>query len=122
MKAKSILLAAVVVAGVAAARPELHFALSGSVPEAGAQVTSPPEVRLSFTEVPQENSLSVRLLDTAGEPVETGELAQDQEDGRTWHLPVGRALATGAYTVAWRAIGQDGHVVRGDFGFTVTAQ
>jgi methionine-rich copper-binding protein CopC len=31
-------------------------------------------------------------------------------------------LPAGGYTVAWRGIGDDGHVVRGDFTFSVTAQ
>lgn len=106
----------------AAAAPTLHFALSRSVPEADAEVAPPAEVRLWFTEVPQESSMSVRLIDAAGEPVETGALGHDPEDGRIFFLPVEGTLPAGAYTVSWRAIGQDGHVVRGDFGFTVTAE
>ena len=125
MSARSILMAVVVLSGVAtvgaAARP-LHFALSRSVPAEGAEVAPPPEIRLWFTEVPQEGSISVRLLDSAGELVETGALGQDAEDGRIFHLAIEGTLPAGGYTVAWRAIGQDGHVVRGDFGFTVTAE
>lgn len=123
MSARSVLVAVVVLAGVASTHDDaLHFALSRSVPEAGAEVASPPEVRLWFTEVPQDNSMSVRLLDPAGEPVETDALVQDDEDGRIFHLAVEGTLPAGGYSVVWRAIGQDGHVVRGDFGFTVTAE
>jgi methionine-rich copper-binding protein CopC len=32
------------------------------------------------------------------------------------------ALPSGAYTVQWRVIAQDGHVMRGNFGFEVRAE
>ena len=31
------------------------------------------------------------------------------------------ALESGTYTVSWRAAGDDGHVQRGEFSFTVRA-
>ena len=30
------------------------------------------------------------------------------------------SLVSGNYSVAWRALGQDGHLIKGDFSFTVT--
>lgn len=96
-----------------------HFDLRRSVPADSAVVESPAEVRLWFTEVPQPNSTAVRLLNGAEDPVETDELKQDREDGRVFAMPIGRPLPPGPYTVAWRGIGSDGHVVRGDFTFTV---
>lgn len=30
------------------------------------------------------------------------------------------SLISGDYSVAWRAMGQDGHLIKGDFSFTVT--
>jgi hypothetical protein len=141
MSAKTILLTVAVAATVAAAGPVdgrdarrsggespparsylRHFALSRSVPAADASVPPPQEIRLWFTEVPQESSLSVRLIGGSGQAVETGPLEQEPEDGKVFHLSIEGALAAGGYTVAWRAIGSDGHVVRGDFGFTVTAR
>jgi methionine-rich copper-binding protein CopC len=100
----------------------LHFALTKSAPTDGATVPAPSEVRLWFTQVPQENSVAVRLLDRAGDPVETGDLQQDPEDGTIFSLELEGTLPSGGYTVSWRGIGEDGHVVRGDFGFTVSAQ
>ena len=105
-------------AGVA---PE-HFGLSRSMPAADATVSELDEVRLWFTQVPQENSLSVRLVDGEGELVETSELSSDPEDGRIVTMGVPGPIASGAYTVAWRGIGDDGHVVRGDFSFLVAPQ
>ncbi len=83
---------------------------------------SPEEIRLVFTQVPQESSVAVRLIDPAGDAVQTADPAYDAEDRHVIHVSVEGRLPAGAYTVAWRGIGDDGHVVRGDFAFSVTAQ
>ena len=99
-----------------------HFELSKSAPEAGAELASPSEVRLWFTEVPQEGTTSIRLVDAAGDAVHTSDVAQDSEDEYAFGVTLHGALSPGEYTVAWRAMGGDGHVVRGDFAFSVTAR
>jgi methionine-rich copper-binding protein CopC len=99
-----------------------HFGLSRSVPAADAAVASPAEVRLWFTQVAQPGSVSIRLIDARESAVETGEPTPDESDGRVYAIAVGRALAAGAYTVAWRGIGDDGHTVRGEYRFTVSAE
>jgi methionine-rich copper-binding protein CopC len=101
---------------------ELHFGLSRSAPEAESQVAELREIRLWFTQVPQEGSVSVRLVDASGNAVETGELQSDPTDGKIVFVGLDATPPSGAYTVAWRGIGDDGHVVRGEFPFTVDAQ
>ena len=54
--------------------------------------------------------------------VETGGTAQAADNAPVYSVAVGHTLAAGRYTVAWRGIGDDGHVVQGDFAFTVSAQ
>ena len=99
----------------------LHFALSKSVPEKDATVAPPDELRLWFTQEPQENSLSIRLL--AGEElVETGPAEEDPDDGKVFSVAIENALDVGDYTIAWRGLGQDGHVVRGEIPFTVAVR
>jgi methionine-rich copper-binding protein CopC len=92
------------------------------VPVADASVPTPAEVRLWFTQVAQAGSVGIRLIDARGTAVETGEPARDAEDGRIYAIAVGRTLAAGPYTVSWRGIGDDGHTVRGEFRFTVSAE
>lgn len=99
-----------------------HFALSRSAPAADATVTAPEEVRLWFTQAPQENSVGIRLVDGAGEAVETTEPTPDPEDAMVMFVKPSAPLSAGSYTVSWRGIGDDGHVVRGDFAFSVSAQ
>ncbi len=126
MKTQGALLAIAVLIATAAVPTgrdgSLHFGLSSSTPAADASVPSPEEIRLVFTQVPQESSVAVRLIDPAGDAVQTGDPAYDDEDRHVIHVAVEGRLPAGAYTVAWRGIGDDGHVVRGDFAFSVTAQ
>lgn len=127
MKAMSILalgllaFLALTVRNTEAAPVPVHFQLERSAPAADDSVPSPAEVRLWFTQVPQENTTSIRILDPAGESVHTGEVEQDPEDETVFSVEIHGELNPATYTVAWRALGDDGHVVRGGYGFTVSA-
>jgi methionine-rich copper-binding protein CopC len=123
MKAKHlILVAGVLVALGAKAVETVHFALSRSVPAADATVTAPAEVRLWFTEAAKDNSVSIRLVNSADAAVETSPPARDEADARVYAIAISRPVPAGRYTVAWRGIGDDGHVVQGEFAFTVSAE
>ena len=126
MRAKPLIFAAALLtAGAAtatAADAAFHFALSRSVPAADAAVPSPSEVRLWFTQVAQPGSVAIRLVNPGGDAVETGEPVPNEDDGQVYHVDVTSKLPAGAYTVSWRGIGDDGHVVRGDFRFSVRAE
>lgn len=97
-----------------------HFELKQSAPEKDAHVMgSPSEIRLWFTQEPQEGSTSIRLVTSGGDEAPTGDVVQDPSDPTVFSVPVTGTLANGTYTVAWRALGQDGHVVRDTFSFMV---
>lgn len=119
MRARYILPVLLLVAAPLAAM--LHFDLERSLPEEGTTVHALSSVQLWFTQVPQDSATTVRLINSGGELVETGTLAQDPENKMSFSLPVPETLAAGAYTVSWRSIGADGHVVRGEFGFSKMA-
>ena len=100
----------------------VHLKLDRSAPEADAAVASPSEIRLWFSQVPQSDATSARLV-REGAPVEAmGDLKPDTGDASIFAAPVEGTLAPGVYTVAWRTMAADGHVVRGDFDFTVQAR
>ena len=122
MKLRTVLLFTALVGATIASPSDAappHFGLRTSSPAADATVTSVDEIRLSFTQVPQEGSGLIRLVNPAGDAVDVGDLTRDLEDDRTLYVSVPAALDPGVYTVMWRGIGDDGHVVRGDFTFTV---
>ncbi len=102
--------------------PAIHFALSKSAPAADSTVSDPSEVRLWFTESPEEGTASIRLLNSDGDPVHTSEIVPDAEDSSILSVALHGSLDAGEYTVAWRAMGGDGHIVRGTFAFSVGAQ
>jgi methionine-rich copper-binding protein CopC len=122
MKARNLILAVGVLLALGAKAADFHFALSRSVPAADATVASPSEVRLWFTEAAQENSVGIRLLNAAGAALETPAAKRDEADARVYALAVPAPLAAGRYTVSWRGVGDDGHVVQGTFAFTVSAE
>lgn len=127
MRARALILAAGLLTALGAtaaaeADPAFHFALSRSAPAADATVPSPAEVRLWFTQVGQPGSVAIRLINPSGGAVPTGDPTPNEDDGRVYHVSVAETLPAGAYTVSWRGIGDDGHVVRGDFSFTVSAE
>lgn len=120
---KNILRAVALVCALSGATPiEIpHFALSKSSPEAGATVEAPSEIRLWFTEEPQEGTTSIRLVEAEEAGVHVMDIAQDADDPTSFYVELHGTLPAGTYNVSWRGMGQDGHVVRDSFEFTVGA-
>jgi methionine-rich copper-binding protein CopC len=99
----------------------VHLQLDRSAPAADTTVETPSEIRLWFSQVPQASATSMRLIRN-GAPVDgVGALQPDDGDASIFAAPVEEPLEEGAYTVSWRTMAADGHVVRGDFSFTVRA-
>jgi len=128
MKPTAVIAGAVLVAlmflvpaapGRAATGPALHFDLAGSLPADSATVQAPSEVRLWFTEVPADGTVTIRVVDASGTPIHTGAVSQDEEDRRVVRVALHGTLAPGRYTVPWRGMAADGHVVRGELTFFV---
>lgn len=105
---------------VAGSMPVLaHAKMTASVPEDGASVASPVSeiaftfskpLRLTLVKVvrasdQQQMSLSGGLPKTVGTSVKTAV----------------SPLPSGSYKVTWTAVAEDGHVMKGDFAFSVTA-
>ena len=100
-------------AGVA----ERHMRMTKSKPEADSVVpTSPAVIQAWFNEAPE---LAVSRIAVEGPEgsIDLGDLRAGEEFSLVTEVPVG--LGPGSYTVNWRAAGDDGHVVRGEFSFTV---
>lgn len=123
--ATTVLLGAMATVAVANAVPAdaspLHFGLAKSAPADKSTVHALTEVRLWFTEAPQEGTVSIRIVGPDEAPVPTTDPVRDPEDAKAFAVGLSGAAAAGAYTVSWRGMGSDGHVVRGELGFTVMA-
>ena len=93
-----------------------HMALKKSMPEEGVVLTTPPDqVQLWFTQEPDPAVSNVSLGGPSGD-VEIGETKVAAEKSVVASVP---ALGSGTYVVSWRTAGDDGHVQRGEFSFTV---
>ncbi|ABU58706.1 copper resistance CopC/CopD family protein [Roseiflexus castenholzii] len=100
---------------VAYAHPQIVSA--EPVPDARLN-TAPPFVRIKFNEPIEESFASVQVLDATGRAVDRGDGGRASDDPRALHVSL-PPLDPGVYTVAWQAVGRDGHLVKGYFVFTI---
>lgn len=103
-------------------RDSLHLSLIKSAPAADSTVTVLDEVRLWFSEEPQEGATSIRLVDSSGELVETMDAKSGEDDSTIFHAALIAPATPGVYRVVWRTMAADGHVVNGDFSFSLHTQ
>ncbi len=117
MTSKYTLIAAV--AGLmlaASALTQAHAKLEKTEPAANATVTTaPPHVQLFFSEAPDA---AVSKLAING-PSDKVKLVQTHVMGKSLMAIVEGEMADGIYTVLWSTTGDDGHVQKGEFKFTL---
>lgn len=98
----------------------VHQGLRSSSPADGDRLTEAPrEIRLLFLQDLQPGYTRVELIGPDGAPVALGPLRLPADSPRLAIAPITGALSAGEYTVVWRAVGDDGHPVTSDFGFTI---
>jgi methionine-rich copper-binding protein CopC len=96
-----------------------HAYLVRSVPAARSLVTQPPErVQLWFNERLEPAYSRVSVWSRAGRRVDAGDVQVAATEPTRLSVAVPR-LEPGAYTVKYRVLSVDGHVVEAEFGFTV---
>lgn len=111
-----VLLPAMVLAGWAAV-VFAHTRLASSVPADGAEVEAPSELVLEFSEPVHVTAVTLR---TAAGGQALGEIPKGP--AAVFVIPVLERLAPGDYSVSWRAVGADTHIVSGELGFVVATR
>ena len=97
-----------------------HLAVARTMPANGSTVTdAPARVRIWFTQQPSPRVSLLEMKGPAGD-VPLGEIAIDRQE-RSVAAAVNGTLAPGRYVVTWRTAGDDGHVMRGTFAFSLEA-
>ncbi len=95
----------------------LHLKLDRSDPSAGATLdAAPTAVRLWFSQ-PVELPVTKVTVTTASKQDVPVRALERAPDGAVV-APL-QTIGAGSYTVSWRTMAKDGHVVKGDFTFTV---
>jgi methionine-rich copper-binding protein CopC len=98
-----------------------HARLVKSIPADDAELSAAPgAVVLTFNESPEHSFSSVDLRNPAGEIVTTPAV-REGETPDSLVMPLPENLPAGAYTVQYRVLSVDGHVVEGRFGFRIGA-
>lgn len=92
-----------------------HAHLTAAVPSEGSAGKAPEHIVLSFSEA---SRITAMTLQREGE--EPRKLAPPTEVAARITVPLPK-LAPGKYTLSWRVIGDDGHIVPGTLHFTVLA-
>jgi copper resistance protein C len=87
----------------------------------GTVAASPKQIRLWFKEPPEASVSGITLLSVRGKDSTAVPLGPvhgtDAATSIAADLP--KPVASGRYAVRWRTAGKDGHVIRGQFGFTL---
>jgi methionine-rich copper-binding protein CopC len=91
-----------------------HSQLRSSTPAEGSTVAAPVRAVLGFSET--THLAAVTLTRGSDSAIKVESLPQQSAQQLTVPLP---KLIAGAWTLAWRAIGDDGHVTHGAVHFTV---
>jgi methionine-rich copper-binding protein CopC len=99
----------------------LHPRLLKSAPIADSRAPDPiRQISLTFNEA-LDLALTRVTLSRGDTPVQLEALRLATGDDKTIVATVRTVLAPGRYSVRWQVTGDDGHPVRGEFGFEVTA-
>ena len=115
----AIALAVVTPAMVTAARLP-HLKLKRSFPAKDTVLTSSPDaVRLWLTERSELPATKITVTTDAKAPVATEKVTRAAGADAPIEAKFSTPLAAGRYTVTWKTMSKDGHVVNGTFGFTV---
>ena len=99
---------------VLAATAYAHAHLTAAVPAEGSAVTAPRQVVLTFSEAARVTSMTLQR--EGQEPHKLTPLPAEVAARISVPLP---RLSPGKYTLSWRVVGDDGHIVPGALHFTV---
>jgi methionine-rich copper-binding protein CopC len=94
-----------------------HTKLATTTPAANASVATPRAIELAFEG--DVRLTSVSLTDGLGAAKQLD--AVPTAVGSKFELAIRDTLVPGDYTVVWRAVGGDTHIVSGEFAFKVVA-
>jgi len=99
-----------------------HITLTRTIPKAGETLSGDvSEIRLFFSGAPLLRGASVRVVTSSRSLVRSSPPAADPNDPKQLFVEMERPLEPGSYVIQWRCIADDGHVMRGDFRFSVEA-
>jgi len=98
---------------------EAHAILVKSQPAKDETVSAPPkQIDLWFNDPVRSQYKALAVIDAEGKRVDNHDVEQSLTDGSHIHATVGD-LPAGTYTVRYRVVSEDTHIVTGKYQFTV---
>lgn len=94
-----------------------HTRLDSSEPATGTEVAAPTEIVLTFSEPVHVTAVVLRTNVGVEQPI--GDIPPGPAE--SFSVPVTATLAAGEYSVSWRAVSADTHIVSGEFSFAVVS-
>ncbi len=79
---------------------------------------SPKQIDLWFNDAVRSEYKALAVIDSSGKRVDNHDVEQSLTDGSNIHATVPK-LAPGTYTIRYRVVSEDTHIVTGKFEFTV---
>ena len=111
---------AVLTMGVFSTSAEAHPKLKSVTPADNvSSKVSPKEIKLNFSEGVIAKFSGLELKDEAGKIITTGVPVNDPADRKQLVVPLPSPLIAGRYKVAWHAVSEDTHRVKGEYSFEV---
>ena len=100
-----------------------HAGLVRSEPGRRAVLTSAPQqIRLCFNERVEPKFSSVTLVAADGEAIRLASPAADTKEPQCLVVDIEGVIAPGSYTVKYKVLSVDGHIVDYGFGFSLRLQ
>src|SRR5215510_13927670 len=110
-------MAAAIAAVAVVAVLQAHMKIEKTEPAEGATLAAPPpHLQFFLSEKPDLKVTTVELVGASGK-VELG--PAHMMGAKTLMAPITGKMADGKYTVNWQTAGDDGHLQKGTFAFTV---
>lgn len=100
-------------------RLEAHAFLKTATPAVGSTIlTSPGEVRISFTEKIEPALSTIQVFDASSKEVDKRDVHVSHSDQSVMAISL-PPLQAGKYKVVWRIVSIDTHVTKGNFTFRI---
>lgn len=110
-----LILTWLVLAGTALA----HASLVESDPAEGSALdASPPKIKLTFNEQVEADFSGIAVYDQSGARVDLGDSRVAPDNVQRVEVGL-KPLTTGYYTVSWKVVSADGHLVKGAYTFAI---
>lgn len=93
-----------------------HMKLSKSMPAPNSTGAKPAKIQIWYTQKPDQAVSRITLSGPSG-AVKLGAVTVGAD--KSMSAAVEGAMGDGAYTVSWQTAGDDGHLQKGEFSFTV---